>query len=234
MIWMPPSDPRPKEQIQPYQPFIWPSGHTVSLVTPEDIPQSFCDVVAARRSNRKFGPLTLTDISSLLWYSSRVLARRGSALGFDLSQRPTPSAGAIHPIHVLACSSTRASWQRYDPEQHCLTEVSHGVLAPCDALAQIGTAIDPQKGTLLWLAAEVGKTASKYESPESLIWRDAGALIAHLGLVASYLGLHFCALGATGARWGVELNEAQLICGVGAALVGTPPCTDISGHDTEL
>lgn len=234
MIWMPPAEPRPKEQVQPYQPFTWPSGHTVSLVTPADIPQSFCDVVAARRSSRTFGPLTLTDISSLLWYSSRVLARQGSAMGFDLSQRPAPSAGAIHPIHVLACSSAQDSWQRYDPDRHCLSEVPHGLLAPRETMAQITPAVDPQKGTLLWFAAEVGKTNSKYENPESLIWRDAGALIAHLGLVASYLGLHFCALGVTGATWGIELNEAQLICGVGAALVGTPPCTDISGHDVEL
>lgn len=234
MAWIQPSEPRPRSQVEPYRPFAWPSGPSVSLVPPEDMVQSFCDVVAARRSTRTFGPLAITDMSSLLWYSSRVLARQGSALGFDLSHRPAPSAGAIHPIHVLACSSAHDSWQRYDPDRHCLTEVPHGLLAPRDAMAQIAPALDPQEGTLLWLAAEVGKTASKYENPETLIWRDAGALIAHFGLVASYLGLHFCALGATGATWGVELNEAQLICGVGAALVGAPPGTDIGGHDVKL
>lgn len=231
---MPAAEPRPRERIQPYQPFTWPSGPVINLVAPDDIAQSFCDVVAARRSSRTFAPLALSDIASLLWYSSRVLTRQSSAWGFELSQRPAPSAGAIHPIHILACSSAGDSWQRYDPDRHCLIEVPHGLLAPSDAMAKIAPAVDPQKGTLLWLAADVGKTASKYENPESLIWRDAGVLIAHLGLVASYLGLHFCALGATGAAWGIELNEAQLICGVGAALVGTPPSADVGGHDVEL
>lgn len=234
MAWIQPPEPRPRSQIQPYHPFAWPTGSSIGLVPPEDIAQSFCDVVAARRSARTFGPLAMTDMSSLLWYSSRVLARQSSALGFDLSQRPAPSAGAIHPIHLLACSPAQDSWQRYDPDRHCITEVPHGLLAPRDAMARVAPAVSPQQGTLLWLAAEVGKTASKYENPESLIWRDAGALIAHLGLVASYLGLHFCALGETGATWGAELDEAQLICGVGTALVGAPPGTDVGGHDVKL
>ncbi|WP_371867833.1 nitroreductase family protein [Pseudoduganella rivuli] len=206
----------------------------MDLAEPTDFAQAFGDVVAARRSNRTFGPLSLMDLSALLWYSCRSVAQRPSGLGFDLSFRPAPSAGAIHPIHVLACSQEQNIWQRYNPVRHQLIEVPDRLLPPQSAMTEISPALPIQKGTILWLAAEVGKTASKYENIASLIWRDAGALLAHLGLAASSLGLNFCPLGATGAKWGTALDETKLICGVGVALVGTPAIADVPGDIVKL
>lgn len=228
------SDPRPKTTITPYIPIEWPIGMTIDLTKPQHVAQSFRDVLAGRRSNRSFGPLTITDLSALLWYACRQVGSLPSELGFELSFRPTPSAGAIHPIHVLSCSYQDNVWQRYDPVQHKLIEVPSGILAPQDAMHEVWPALAIQKGTILWLAAETGKTASKYENIDSLIWRDAGALLAHLGLAASSLGLNFCPLGATGAKWGRTLNQSKLICGVGVALVGTPTVSDISGNVVNL
>jgi SagB-type dehydrogenase family enzyme len=233
-MWAFSSDPRPKDAITPYEPISWPVGAVLDLAEPADIMQSFCDVVVARRSNRTFGPLTLVDLSALLWYSCRQVAQRPSGLGFDLSLRLAPSGGAIHPIHVLACSYEQNTWQRYDPVLHQLIEAPRGLLSPQSAMAEVSPALSIQKGTILWLAAEIGKTASKYENIESVIWRDAGALLAHLGLAASSLGLNFCPLGITGAKWGAALDEKKLICGVGVALVGTPTIADITGNGVEL
>jgi len=233
---MPPPlpDPRPKIEIQSYQPLDWPTGARTPLSVPVDVAQSFCEVLAARRSARVFGRLSVTDLSALLWYSCRVLARQKCDLGFDLTLRPAPSAGAIHAIHVLTSSAAAGRWQRYDPFQHCLVDVPWG-LAPVDSvLSEVTPAVNPQGGTLLWLAAEVGKTAAKYDNAESLIWRDAGALLAHLGLTASYLGLNFCPLGVTGANWGNGLDEVKLVRGVGVALVGTPAVSDIAGNVFEI
>jgi SagB-type dehydrogenase family enzyme len=226
-MWTDAPDPYPKGQVTPYTPILWPAGAVVDLVKPVEVKQSYGDVVAARRSNRSFGPLSASDLSALLWYACRQVARRPSGLGFDLSLRHAPSAGAIHPIHVLIHSNGQSAWQRYDAAEHRLIEVPRDVLAPQSAVAEVSPALALEKGTILWLAAEVGKTASKYANVESLIWRDAGALLAHLGLAASSLGLNFCPLGLTGAKWGLALYERKLIRGVGVALVGTPAIADI-------
>lgn len=222
-------DPKPASEVVPYSPIRWPVGMVLDLDKPRHIVQPYHDVLAGRRSNRSFGKLTLEDLSALLWNSCRQIGHAPSDLGFDLSFRPAPSAGAIHPIHVLSCSFESDVWLRYDPVLHQLNEVPHGLLSPKDAIEEVAPALLIQQGTMLWLAAEMGKTASKYENIDSLIWRDAGALLAHLGLAASSLGMNFCLLGATGAKWGTELDQVKLIRGVGIAFVGTPAIGDISG-----
>lgn len=77
--------------------------------------------------------------------------------------------------------------------------------------------------TLVLYAAEVGKTAAKYDSPASLIWRDAGALLAVMGLAAYAHSLAFCPLGVTGEPWVGRLLKQQGLFGVGAAFIGTRP-----------
>lgn len=231
MAWKLLGEPKPRERVIPYQTLAWPDGERCSLSRPVDALQSFCDVTASRRSKRSFGPLALADLSALLWYASRTIAAQSSSLGFDISLRPVPSAGAIHPIHLLVCSALNPVWQRYEPSEHSLVTVTEGLVPPCEALAQAAPAVDPQGGTLLWLAAEVGKTAAKYENAESLVWRDAGALLAQLAVTASYLGLHFCPLGLVGHAWAEGLDQTKLICGVGTALVGAPFGSNVIGHD---
>lgn len=227
-------DPRPAAEVTPYTPIIWPVGMVRDLDKPQHIAQSYGDVLAGRRSNRNFGKLTLKDLSALLWSSCRQIGHAPSDLGFDLSFRPAPSAGAIHPIHVLSCSFESNVWLRYDPVLHNLIEVPCGLLPPQAAIEEVSPALSIQQGTILWLAAETGKTASKYDNIDSLIWRDAGALLAHLGLAASSLGLNFCPLGATGAKWGIGLDQTKLIRGVGVAFVGSPAISDISRDSIHL
>lgn len=233
-MWTDTPDPYPKSHVTPYTPILWPSGPVVDLVEPGVVKQVYSDVVAARRSHRSFGQLSIADLSALLWYGCRQVARKTSNLGFDLTFRHAPSAGAIHPIHVLAYSDVQIAWQRYDAATHQLIEVPYGIIQPQSAVAEVSSALLPGRGTILWLAAEVGKTAAKYANVESLIWRDAGALLAHLGLAASSLGLNFCPLGLTGATWGAALDEHKLVRGVGVALVGSPTGIDILGNGVEV
>jgi SagB-type dehydrogenase family enzyme len=223
MTWTNLGDPKPHKKLRPYTPFAWPKGESRALSEPQLSKQSFVDVLYARRSERTFDELDSDDLSKLLLLSYRAVSRITSDLGFELSMRPVPSAGAIHPIHLLIASASSNKWHRYAPFDHSLMEVPQGMLSVTEAVNAISLAIHPQKGTIIWLAAEIGKTSSKYEHAESLIWRDAGVLIAQLGLVSSYLGLNFCPLGMTGGSWAQALNQDQLICGVGVAIVGSPP-----------
>lgn len=245
MSWMLEAEPRPRSRPLRVQCFSWPQGRSSTLSHPRQPRQLFCDVVNARRSRRTFGCLDESDLSTLLWFSARAVYSTAQdpglalepnserdreldpELGPELSWRPVPSAGAIHPIHILICSARSGQWQRYDPNGHALVTVPEGLLPVHAALALASGVVPPGEGTLIWLAADTAKTSAKYAHAESLVWRDAGVLLGQLGLVSSLLGLHFCPLGMTGSLWGEALaknsDERHLLRGVGLAVIGAPP-----------
>src|SRR5436309_2576164 len=64
-----------------------------------------------------------------------------------------------------------------------------------DAVTSI---IDPGEGTIIWSVADWDKVNACYVHGESLLWRDAGALLGVLYLVCGGLGLNCCAVGMTG------------------------------------
>lgn len=76
------------------------------------------------------------------------------------------------------------------------------------------------EATKTLLVAEPGKTQAKYFNHESLVWRDAGALLATMGFVAEALNLNYCPIGITGEPWASMLSSEGNLVGVGAALIG--------------
>jgi len=64
-----------------------------------------------------------------------------------------------------------------------------------NAFKEIDKCLLVGKGTILWFLADVAKTAGKYLHPESLVWRDGGALLATVLFVAEGMGLQACGLG---------------------------------------
>jgi SagB-type dehydrogenase family enzyme len=228
MTWMLSAEPTPRKAPGVCQPSPWPNGKVERLAPPRHPRQSFCDVVNARRSRRTFAPLGAVDLSTLLWLSARVVASEPSPLGVDLSLRPVPSAGALHPIHILLCGERDNRWRRYDPISHALVDVEDGSISVASARLAVNPAVAVGEGTLIWLVAEPGRTAAKYENGEGLIWRESGAILSQLGLVSSLLGLHYCSLGLTGSDWMEQSGQLQLFRGVGLAIVGAPPGGDIA------
>lgn len=79
------SDPRPKTTITPYIPIEWPIGMTIDLTKPQHVAQSFRDVLAGRRSNRSFGPLTIAKLAMYLHHALNHRKRRTHAM---LQKRP--------------------------------------------------------------------------------------------------------------------------------------------------
>jgi SagB-type dehydrogenase family enzyme len=110
----------------------------------------------------------------------------------------------------------------YDPVGHAL-RILDVDLSHVDALVMAIDRIVPiQQATLLWFIAQVDRTLSKYEHGESLIWRDAGALLTTLSLVATALDLSCCAIGATNDQVLEALFQAgDRLIDVGSFLVGT-------------
>lgn len=228
MTWIELGNPIPHSIVHPsaqptfYQPYVWPAGETRTLGLPaaSDGPGLF-NVLDGRRSRREFAPLSHSDLSALLWHTARSQGCMTSALGFDLEQRPTPSAGAIHPIHIVVRGPRDNNGWKYDSRAHSLIEIP-GSMATLEGLAQHCNQLVPApEATQVFLIAEPGKTLAKYKDGCSLIWRDAGVILGVMAIVAEGLGLGFCPLGITGEPWAGDLAPKGVLAGVGIALAGT-------------
>lgn len=223
MVWIDLGNPYPRKQPNLYIPFDWPSGRILRLETPLNLPKDgFAEVVSLRRTYYKFGSLEFDRLSTLLWLSYRVQAWGHSSLGFPITQRPVPSAGAIHPIHILLNLSFDSTWWRYDAQDHSLVEVFGKMNFLTDVRDELNAVVPLEEATVLLFVAEPGKTFSKYEHACSLIWRDAGVLLGHLALTSAALKLNFCPLGLTGQKWVSKLDKQGNLVGVGMALLGIP------------
>ena len=223
-MWKSLGNPVPRETPEPYAPMVWPNGATIPLPPVGDIELgSMASALDARITRRSFSQVSQPQISALLWHTARTLQTAASPLGFAIEHRPVPSAGAIHPIHILVQSERTQGWARYCPQHHNLQTVPDAdlLVRPLVELCEVIVARD--EGALILFAAEPGKTASKYESADSLVWRDAGVLQGHMALVAAALGLNFCLLGVTGEPWIADLSEKRQLRGVGAAILGSRP-----------
>lgn len=216
---------RPTVRAEPryYQPFTWPDGTFHALPEIEDVgDKGIFNLLDHRRTRRTFTALSEGQLGQLLWRCARTQAIAESDYGFDLELRPTPSAGAMHPIHILVHLPGASNWSRYDSRRHDLVELPGSAEAFAGLEEQCHEALPAVQATRLLLVAEPGKTCAKYQNGESLIWRDAGALLAVMAVIAEALDYSFCPLGVTGEPWAGCLAPAGVLSGVGIALVGGP------------
>jgi SagB-type dehydrogenase family enzyme len=182
-------------------------------------------VLGARRSRREFGvPVTLQQLGDLLWHSLHVRQRGYAGGRLVWETRPTPSGGGCHPVQVVVfrAPGLRSALLIYDPGHHAFgvrDRVDAGVLRR--SVAEVDMCLKVGRGTVLWFVADLGRSGAKYRNPESLAWRDSGALLATVGLVAEGLGLNCCGLGLhdiPSLRCFLGLDRSVL--GVGGCVVG--------------
>ena len=223
-MWPLGTDPIPRSVASLYSPIEWEVQKRRSLaVSNSEELAPMATTLDSRHSQRTFAPICEARLGALLWHTARTKESAPSPLGFQIEHRPTPSAGAIHPIHLVIQLANEGNWARYNPQEHSLD-----LLAQSDSLLQplvdCSEQVMPRGGGhLILFVAEPGKTAAKYENPESLIWRDAGILQGSLALVAAALGLNYCLLGITGNPWVTQLSDQGKLQGVGVAILGSKP-----------
>lgn len=218
--WPDLKNPRPRSEPKPYEPVVWPATQFVPL--PEGLIQDtppFAEVAEARRTRYSFTPLSDGQLSALMQLTCRVTATLAGPLAFAQSHRPAPSAGAVHPVHVVMHRPGDAALCRYDPYGHGLSQLDT-FLEPSDLRAAMHEVIDAPAGTLLLFVAEPGLTASKYKDAASLVWRDAGVLLGTFAMAAEALSLNFSPMGVTGEPWASQLIPGAPLVGVGAAFLG--------------
>jgi hypothetical protein len=175
----------------------------------------------ARASHREFGVVHDQQLGAFLWHACRTRGSGTSNLGFDLEHRAAPSAGAIHPVHIVVKRPEDDRWWMYEPRAHQLAELRHapGKLAGLYELSL--RVLGGDEATRILFLAEPGKTLGKYQNGCSLVWRDAGVLLAVMALTATAQGLNFCPLGITGEPWASALADQGKLAGVGLALLGS-------------
>ena len=226
--WIDLGNPKPRDRVADFRPIVWPAGVSITLPSASvdvdaqgngQTTATFRQVVMRRRSRRTFGALTRLALSQLLEMTCRTQRVSNLTPDLQLSQRPVPSGGAIHPIHLLVLEPGAQSVLRYDPMGHALVTVPSKV-DPDELRMSIAEVVDPQQGCVVLLAAEPDRTAAKYESSASVVWRDAGVLIGALALGAESLGLAHCPLGITGEPFVSRLVDQAALVGVGVMLLG--------------
>jgi len=180
----------------------------------------------ARRSIRSGGAIAVASLASLLLASNRVITFGTADDGYTRSWRPNPSAGGRHPIDILVDArqvnglDPGAYW--FDavhwslrPELDLETSLINARAATADAVAT-----ESPPGAILFLVAQFERTGSRYDHPASLVWRDAGALLATVQFAATGVGLSSCAAGISGTLslpdGGVDVGAVVLGPGVPA------------------
>lgn len=213
--------PTPREIELPYSEFCYQIKEKSYLPLPDDLPSiSLSDVLASRQSRRTYKAVSCQLLNSLLWHSARaiIVSPPNSS---RWQHRPTPSAGGRHPIDLLIFTK-QDNVYLYDPIPHALAKLN---IIDNNSLGQflisINQVITFEQATIIWFGAQFERTLSKYESGEDLVWRDAGALITTISLVAESLGLNCCAVGINGEPFISDmLSSKGKVVGVGGLLVG--------------
>ncbi|NWD69157.1 nitroreductase family protein [Pseudomonas gingeri] len=221
MTWIDLGNPTPKLSPERYTLVRWQTGEIYQLAARTGSASlSFDQVLESRRTEREFGGLDDTQLGSLLWQACRCQETWSSPLGFDLEHRAAPSAGAIHPIHVLINKPGDLRWWLYQPQGHYLVELINAAERLAGLLKHSSEVLEGPQAVRVLFVAEPGKTMAKYDEGYSLVWRDAGALLAVMALTAHAQGLNFCPLGITGEPWARSLADEGQLIGVGVGLLG--------------
>ena len=215
-------DPVPRARPARYQPFVWPPGVRLRLAPRnETLELDLVALLEQRQTRRDFKkPVEDAKLGEFFWLACRNRSSHPSPFGPDQESRVHPSAGAMHPIHVLV-SRDAGPWMRYDPVEHALIELPGSTDSATAGRNAANRIFNLNHGVLLGLVAEPGKTEAKYENHETLVWRDAGVLLGYMSLVAEALRLDFCPLGITGQTHLTDyLPEASQLQAAGLAVLG--------------
>jgi len=220
-----PSNPKPKFQEDKPTVFNYCIGETLSLIKPVNLdPISFWDVISSRRSMRTFHQLSLDEISKVLWLSAKVQDISVQDNGYILTRRPSASAGARHPVDIILLSPALDNFKScyyYNPFDHTLNKLILPDLIIKHFLNHVNSIFQVGDGTVLWFIAHSLRTEVKYDNSQSLIWRDAGALIHSVQLACTGCNINSCPVGSLGEPFISQMFSGnENIFGVGGIVIG--------------
>lgn len=153
------------------------------------------EALERRRSVRSYArsPLTLAEISQLLWAAQGITAKDGG--------RTAPSAGGLYPLELYLVAGDVDGLEpgvyRYLIERHRLQKVAAGdIRRELMAAARDQRWVGRAPATLV-VAGVVGRTAKKYGSRAGrYVWMEVGCVAENVYLQATAIGLGTTLVGA--------------------------------------
>jgi len=148
------------------------------------------EVVSKRRSRRQFrsSPLTLEQVSQILWASQGITNREGL--------RAAPSAGALYPLDLYLAVGRQAieglaeGVYRYDPQGHVLERILEGDVRQTLARLAVEQTFIAEAPLVLVITGEYERTSWKYgDRATRYVHMEAGHAAQNVYLQAEALGL---------------------------------------------
>lgn len=191
---------RERPRIEPAPTFkTYPAAKTVAL--PTDWPQpdaNLLQVLQHRRSNRKYSgtPLTLREISLLLWAMQGITGRAGNWL-----LRTAPSAGALYPVEtyvaVEKASDLGAGLYHFNVADFLLEGLLQIRVAADIAAACLMQHFMAEASAIFVWSAVLRRNMAKYgHRGLRYICMDAGHICQNLLLAAEAIGRNACPVAA--------------------------------------
>jgi len=153
------------------------------------------EALLKRRSIREYAnlPLTLEDVSQLLWAAQGITAKWGG--------RTAPSAGALYPLEVYLVVGTvenlAAGVYKYKPERHELVKVRDDDVRGELAKAALGQSWVKEGAIDIVIAAVYERTTKKYGDRGMMYTHmEAGHAAQNIYLQAAALDLGMVTIGA--------------------------------------
>lgn len=214
-------NPAPRNDQSAYVGFNYPLGPRYTLAIPDsDATIGFFQTLLTRRSSNVLSPLTAVQLGHLLWYAAKAY-QISLHDGYLFSKRASPSAGAIHPIDVIIYRPENDYLEYYNPFEHSSYHLHFETNSVLEFLSHIQIAFPTIDGTVLWFVVHSYRTSAKYDGHESLVWRDAGALLQTVQLTANALGLVSCPVGTLAEPYLSDLFEGRSdILSAGGIIIG--------------
>ena len=167
----------------------------IKLPEPSGAGAGLFTVIAARRSTRTYapGPLTLSEVSDLLYSAQGVTAGGGG--------RAIPSAGATYPLEVLVLAGEvegiEPGLYRYTPDGHSLEQIVRDDLREAVCEASLGQRAITHAPAVLVITAIRSRTTERYgQRGVRYVDMEAGNASQNIHLMAEALGLGTVVIGA--------------------------------------
>jgi SagB-type dehydrogenase family enzyme len=218
-------NPTPKKQPDEFIPFEYP------IITKRRIKEDFnsknrefLEVIFSRRSTtNRMNRISIIEIEELLYFSTKIQSIQIDENSFVISKRTAPSGGARHPIDLLVSLPNRLETREliyYNPIDLSMNGLEISKLKLSAFFNEVNKNVEIGDSCLIWFAIQTDKTGSKYLNPESLYWRDSGALLYCIQLIANYLGYKSCPLGSLAANSFNFLFDTPCLLSGGGILIG--------------
>ncbi|WP_139765806.1 nitroreductase family protein [Gordonia sp. i37] len=184
---------------------VAPTDAAADFIQVSDVGPSrpFAEVVADRVSSRRLTPPSAEEIGLVIARAGLSRATATDSTGMAIGSRAAPSAGGRHPFELalLARDVRGIPPGLWVLDAHAAV-LRRGTITDERATSALADIADATRAgnppAAVFVVADPALTLSRYPLGDSLLWREAGALLMLLHLAATDIGLSSCIVGTTG------------------------------------